>query len=43
MAPFAGTLAFPAPTAARGAVVLETISAKDGSVVQASVVRIRLG
>ena len=42
MVPFSGTLAFPAPTERLGAIVLETISAKDGSVVQASVVRIRL-
>jgi len=41
-APFSGTLGFATPSASRGAVVLQAISAKDGSVVEASVVRVRL-
>ena len=41
-APFSGTLDFAKPTASRGAVVLQAISAKDGSVLEASVVRVRL-
>jgi len=41
-APFFGTLDFATPTASHGAVVLQAISAKDGSVLEASVVRVRL-
>ena len=41
-APFSGTLDFVTPSAGRGAVVLQAISAKDGSVLEASVVRVRL-
>ena len=42
-APFSGALDFTTPSASRGAVVLQAISAKDGSVLEASVVRVRLG
>lgn len=43
LAPFEGTLAFAAPSAERGAVVLFTRSAKDGAIVEASVVRVQFG
>lgn len=39
--PFSKAVSFPAPLAKRGAVVLKTLSAKDGSIAEASVVRIR--
>ncbi len=41
MGPFDGTLAFSRPSTASGAVTLLTRSAKDGSVVEATVVRVR--
>lgn len=43
MGPFSTTVAFDAPTAAGGAVVLETRSAEDGSLWEASVVRVAFG
>ena len=43
MGPFSGSLAFAKATSKYGAVVLFTISAKDGSVVEASVIRVRFG
>ncbi len=43
MGPFDGTLAFTKPTAKYGAVVLDTISAENGMVMEAMVVRVRLG
>jgi hypothetical protein len=43
MGPFSGSLAFTKATAKYGAVVLYTISAKDGSVVEATVVRVQFG
>lgn len=42
MGPFTGSLTFASPTAIRGAVVLLSISAKDGSVLEASVLRVGL-
>ncbi len=43
MGPFDGTLAFTKPTAKYGAVVLETISAENGTVMEAMVVRVQFG
>ena len=43
MGPFSGSLAFTKATSKYGAVVLYTISAKDGSVVEASVIRVQFG
>jgi hypothetical protein len=43
MGPFSGSLAFTKPTTKYGAVVLFTISAKDGSVIEASVIRVQFG
>jgi hypothetical protein len=43
MGPFSGSLAFTKATSKYGAVVLFTISAKDGSVVEASVIRVQFG
>ena len=40
MGPFSHAFPFTAPTASRGAIVLKTMSAKDGSVVEATVVRV---
>ncbi len=40
MGPFAKSVTFSAPTASAGALVLRTFSAKDGSVVEASVLRV---
>jgi hypothetical protein len=42
MAAFHGTIGFTRPTATYGAVVLYTTSAKDGSVMEATVLRVRL-
>jgi len=39
--PFETTLAFAVPTGRRGALVVSTISAKDGTVAQATVIRVR--
>ncbi len=41
MGPFDGTLAFSPPSAPAGALVLLTVSAKDGSVSEATVVRVK--
>lgn len=41
MGPFSKAVSFPTPSVTRGAVVLKTLSAKDGSIAEASVVRIR--
>ncbi|MFN8034627.1 MAG: Gmad2 immunoglobulin-like domain-containing protein [Acidimicrobiia bacterium] len=41
MAPFSKSIAFPAPVADAGAVVLRTLSARDGTTEEASVVRVR--
>jgi hypothetical protein len=41
MGPFSGTVDFIKPAAAAGAIVLKTISAKDGKILEASVIRIR--
>jgi len=41
MGPFGTTLAFAAPTGRWGAVVVSTISAKDGTVSQATAIRVR--
>ena len=43
MGPFGGTLAFTKAASKYGAVVLFTISAKDGSVAAASVIRVQFG
>ena len=43
MGPFSGTLAFTRAASKYGAVVLYTISPKDGSVVAASVIRVQFG
>jgi len=43
MGPFDGTLAFTPPTATYGAVMLSTISQENGSVWEATVVRVRVG
>ena len=43
MGPFSGSLAFTTATSKYGAVVLYTVSAKDGSVVEASVIRVQFG
>lgn len=43
MGPFSGTLAFTKSTSKYGAVVLFTISGKDGSVMEASVIRVQFG
>jgi hypothetical protein len=43
MGPFSGSLAFTKATTNYGAVVLYTISAKDGAVLGASVIRVRFG
>ena len=43
MGPFSGSLAFTKATSKFGAVVLFTVSAKDGSVVEASVIRVQFG
>ncbi len=43
MGPFRGSLAFTKATSKYGAIVLYTVSAKDGSVVVASVTRVRFG
>ena len=40
MAPFSTDLSFPAPTAAAGAIVLMTLSAENGHVAEASVIRV---
>ena len=39
--PFTGTLTFPPPSAASGAIVLHTESAANGEVREATVVRVR--
>jgi len=41
MGPFSGTVDFAKPTAKTGAIVLKTMSAKDGSILEASVIRVR--
>jgi len=41
MGPFSGTVDFAHPTATAGAIVLKTISAKDGNISEASVIRVR--
>lgn len=41
MAPFSGDITFDTPTATSGAIVLFTDSAEDGSIVEATVIRIR--
>ncbi len=41
MAPFATTMSFATPQASGGALVLRTYSAKDASVLEASVLRVR--
>jgi hypothetical protein len=41
LGPFHATLAFQSPTSAYGALVLYTISAKDGSIASASAIRLR--
>ena len=43
MTPFTGSVAYSAASTKYGALVLFTVSAKDGSVVEASVIRLRLG
>jgi hypothetical protein len=43
MGPFAGDVTIESPTAAAGAVVLTTESAEDGSVQEATVVRVVFG
>jgi len=43
MGPFNGSLAFQKATSKYGAVVLFTVSAKDGSVMEASVIRVQFG
>ena len=43
MGPFSGSLAFTKATTKYGAVVLYTTSAKDGAVLEASVIRVRFG
>jgi len=43
MAPFSKGIAFRSPSADAGAVVLKTLSAKDGAIWEATVVRIRFG
>jgi hypothetical protein len=43
MGPFSKAVPFPKPTAPYGAVVLKTLSAMDGSVSEATVVRVRFG
>lgn len=43
MGPFEGTLPFSKPSASYGAIVLFTTSAKDGAVMEAMVIRVRLG
>ncbi|MDY7101194.1 MAG: Gmad2 immunoglobulin-like domain-containing protein [Actinomycetota bacterium] len=43
MAPFEGTLEFPAPTSTDGMLVLSTESAEDGSVLEAVVVKVGFG
>jgi len=43
MGPFDGTLAFTKPSASYGAIVLYTTSAKDATVMEAMVIRVRLG
>ena len=41
MGPFSKMVNFTKPTATAGAIVLETLSAKDGSISEASVIRVR--
>jgi len=41
MGPFASTVDFAKPTAKAGAIVLKTVSAKDGNISEASVIRVR--
>ena len=43
MVPFDGTLSFTKPSASYGAIALYTTSAKDGTVMEAMVIRVRLG
>ena len=43
MGPFNGSLAFTKASSKYGAVVLFTVSAKDGSVMEASVIRVQFG
>ena len=43
MGPFSGSVAFVQPKSGSGAIVLLTISAKDGSIREATVVRVRFG
>jgi hypothetical protein len=43
MGPFSKELAFDAPSAARGAVILKTYSAEDGSIMEAGVLRVAFG
>ena len=43
MGPFSGSLVFTKATSKYGAVVLFTVSAKDGSVMEASVIRVHFG
>ena len=41
MGPFSKAVRFPAPTAERGAIILRTLSAKDGNIAEAAVLRIQ--
>ena len=41
MGPFSKVIPFTKPTAARGAIILKTMSAKDGNIAEASVVRVQ--
>jgi hypothetical protein len=43
MGPFSQEVTFEAPTAARGAVILKTYSAEDGSIMEAGVLRVAFG
>jgi hypothetical protein len=43
LGPFEGSIPFNAPTAPRGALVLTTASARDGSIQEATVVRVQFG
>jgi len=42
MGPFSKSVSFVKPTATRGAVILKTLSAKDGNIAEASVIRVQL-
>lgn len=43
MGPFSKAITFPAPSAPAGAIVLKTLSAEDGNITEASVVRVTFG